>query len=355
MSIFVDQKYLVMVGGRFRNFKRKGAGLYNFSCVKCGDSQKKKKSAHCYAFPADDGLRVYCHRCGFSSWFGKFLKSVDDELYGEYLLEAFGRDDRRTSIEDELDRAAELASQAPPEFTRRSDPTDELPSVSELPRDHIARMTCVSRMIPRDRWDDVYHVDDFVGWAKKIVPGKYDSMTFTEPRLLLPIRDRTSRLIGFQGRSYSSASRAKYMTAALDREPPFLFGQERVQEGSPIVVMEGPIDSMFVPNAVASAGGVVQRELAKTGLSKSSFVVAYDNEPRSPITVDKVRRAAREGYPVFVWPEDVRAKDFNDWHVDLVESGVKPESIPGLMAWHIARRTFTDLEAELEIQHWSKT
>lgn len=318
--------------------------------MKCGDSKKKKKSAHCYAFPADDGMRVYCHRCGYSSWFSVFLRSIDEDLYGEYLLEEFGGE--RSTLDEEVSRAAEVASLASPAFKPKLH--IDLPSVADLPPEHFARTTCSTRMIPRDRWSSIYHADDFFRWASSFTD-KYDKYTFTDTRLVLPISSPGGRLIGFQGRAYSNDARAKYLTVRLEEESPFLFGLERVDTDSKIVAVEGPIDSMFLPNAVASAGGVITRELSRTGLDKSRFTVAYDNEPRKRETIDKMRRAVTAGYPVFVWPESVRSKDFNDWHVDLVESGVSVEDASVAMASAVERRTFADLRAELEIQSWSKT
>lgn len=221
--------------------------------------------------------------------------------------------------------------------------------MSDLPPDHVAVETCARRMIPPERWHELRHADDFPSWANTLVPDRYRVGKDPEPRLVIPVVVG-GRLVGFQGRSYGK-SRSKYMTAALDRDAPFLYGWDRVDLDRTIVALEGPIDSMFVDNGVASAGGVISRELSRTGLGPEHFTIAYDNEPRSESTIRKMERTIELGYPILVWPERIRDKDVNDLVLRLVREG---SYSPGLVDSMIRENTHVGLSAALAVSEWKK-
>jgi hypothetical protein len=343
---YLDQKYLGMISGRLRNFRQKDRNLYNFSCPICGDSATDRRKARGYAYEKSGDLMFHCHNCSVSMSVRNLIKQLDPELHSEYMLEKFV-DTGRTQIKMDFDSVArQAAAVRKPEGS----PMDGLLRVADLPKEHEAVKLAKARRLPEELLSGLYHADDFPGWAGRLTDKFGDAKP--EPRFVIPFLDRSGRLYGFQGRAYGDVdARYRYMTVCLDKEPAFLYGFDRVDLDRPIVAVEGPFDSMFVPNGVATAGGSIPRELAKTGLKADRFVVAYDNEPRSVVTVAKMRQAAREGFPVFVWPQSVDCKDFNE----LVQS--RRERLKPLMteiAEMITKRTFYGLYAELEITDWRR-
>lgn len=333
------------MSSRLRNFKRKGPSLYICSCPACGDSTKSSRAAHCYIFETDDGLRAFCHRCGWSVSFTRFLAHLDQETLDEYRLEKFGRQWSRSDEVAEVEAIASTAKapRAPPEWRVG------LTRVTDLDEDHPAQRFLSGRDVPPDRWTDLYHCPDFKEWGGRLQPGTFERMR-SESRLIIPVVSGDD-LVGFQGRSYEPDAAIRYITTQLDNELPFLYGLDRVDRRSQVVAVEGPIDSMFLDNAVASCGGVITAELEQAGLDKST-VVAYDNEPRSRQTVDKMARALSKGYRVFVWPESVLDKDFNDWFSSMRSAGVRDPREVIMSA--IKNRSFSGLEGELELTSWRK-
>lgn len=257
--------------------------------------------ARFYVLPSTHGLWTHCHLCGWSEPFTTFLKQIDPALYREYSLEKFksNRQRNETPLEP-LRKPVQKVFEMP---------LQGLQAVTETRQNHPARLLLAKRAIPVERWADLWHCDDFQGFTNSLVPDTYDKYT-PEPRLVIPFRDRTGKFIGCQGRSYNSASRAKYLTVVADEDAPFLFGYERVTSGRRFVT-EGPFDSMFVRNG-CSAAGDVRGELLKINSDPSEFVVVYDNEPRSRQTVQKIERAIYAGFPVVIWPQNVTEKDINE-------------------------------------------
>lgn len=284
-----------------------------------------------------------------SKTFHGFLKYMDHDLYREYLMEKF-EGEGRPAVPDYDAIAAEAAKTRSPELP--DDPLGGLWRVSDLHPDHMAVQLVKRRGIPEERYQELYHADDFCGWANTLVPDRYPKGLY-EPRLVIPFFTGSGRLFGFQGRSYDPKAKSKYLTASLDKSVPFLYGWNRASLAKPVVAVEGPIDAMFLDNGVASAGGSVTRELDRTGVDPHDFVVAYDNEPRSIVTIEKIEKAA-EHFPVFIWPRTVYDKDFNDLFLRLVSEGKSTERARQLIMEMVRARTYEGLAAELEINAWRR-
>ena len=109
-------------------------------------------------------------------------------------------------------------------------------------------------------------------------------------------------------------------------------------------VLEGPIDSMFVPNSIATAGGDLVSSVRT--LDKSKLVIVYDNEKYSKETIKKMQKAIMNGYKICIWPDNFEHKDIND----AVIAGLSSEFIEHI----IKTNTFQDLKAQLRLNQWKK-
>ena len=105
--------------------------------------------------------------------------------------------------------------------------------------------------------------------------------------------------------------------------------------------MEGPIDSLFLPNCIAVAQGDLRLPLYK---GKSTLV--FDNEPRNREIVKNIEKAIEEDYSVVIWPQEIKEKDIND----MIISGLTSSEICDI----IHRNTFSGLQAKTQISHWKK-
>ena len=129
----------------------------------------------------------------------------------------------------------------------------------------------------------------------------------------------------------------------IDENMPKVFGLDDVDFTKTYYVAEGPIDSLFLSNAVAMAGA----DGNASGLENTeSAVFIFDNEPRNKEIVARMEKCLDKGYKVCIWPKNVLQKDIND----VILSGVTQASLELI----IDNNTFSGLEGKLQLTYWRK-
>ena len=342
---YVDHKFLRMLSPQLDKFKKKSEQVYNFRCPLCGDSSKSKTKARGYAFEHKGALLYKCHNCGISISVGKLIETIDPTLYKEYALEKFKNSTSHTikSIDNQK-RAFDEHSFSPPKFDHSKQLLQEIGAklVSSLPTTHIARKFLERRMIPLGT--DFYYIDD-EELLEKMSDKYVERIAGHSSRLLIPFYDQFNKMIGITGRVIDNRRTPKYLTLKFnDDSEPLFFGLNTIDQRKTIFVVEGPIDSLFIPNGLAVAGSDFNK-LDKI-IPKSKCVIIFDNEPRNKDIIKKMRNLVDLGYKICVWPEHIEEKDIND----MVISGKTVEYISST----INKNTFKDLGAQIAIQNWKK-
>lgn len=338
---WLDTKYANMLSLRLERFKRVNNN-FNFRCPVCGDSKKNKTKTRGWILSDNTKARFYCHNCSASMSFSKFLKFIDHSLYFEYVKERMLEKSGGKTIDPKPDFTVTMKK---PEFVK-STGLSSLKKISSLPVNHPAKVYIQSRCIPSELHHKLFYTSKFKAWVNSILPDKFKDLTKDEPRLIIPFLDEQKNLFGFQGRSFKKNDDLKYITILLDESKPKLFGLDTVDPTKTVYAFEGPIDSLFIPNGIASAGGRIDTNLQLTNLPKSNIVIIYDNEPRNKETVQKMESAIELGYKLVIWPEAVREKDIND----MILSGMSISEIKHILDMNI----YYDLAAKLKLTTWKK-
>lgn len=341
MSLYVDLKFVNLISNRLLLFKRKEDYLFNFRCPICGDSQKNKNRARGYFYRKGTGLSMKCHNCNASMHFGSFLKDFDSNLYKEYLLERYTNTVVKPKKEEPV---------IPPKSKRLDNMLKPknlldmlLDNLASLPDDNEAVQFCLKRGLDRKWFDSLYYIDD----VRKIVqlsPKYKDKVVTDEPRLVIPFYDERKKLVGVTLRALRGET-LRYITVRIDEDSPMVFNLDAINKHDTIYVVEGPIDSMFLPNAIA-VGGTGFTKLSGLNLPKDKMTVIIDNQPRNKEVVDVVRRVVKMGYRVFFWPAKYKEKDIND----MVLGGLSGDSLRKM----IDENSFSGLEAQVKFLAWKK-
>ena len=266
---------------------------------------------------------------------GNFLKTVDRSLFREYQLERF-KEESSGNVKK-------------PDFTwAKSKPVFSiaqkinLPTIDSLPEDHAAKKYLVNRKIPRDKMHDIYYASNFKAFVLEMLPD-YEKTLFEEQRIIFPFYDQEKKLLGFQGRAIVE-SKVKYITIKMDDDFKKIYGLDRVDLTKRVYVVEGPIDSLFLQNSLATMDSSLYNITLLLG--NYDYVFIHDNEPRNAEIVKQMNKTIRHGDYIFIWPQNIAAKDINDW-ILTGTTGAEIQSI-------IDRHTFNDLRAKLEFEQWKK-
>lgn len=343
IMIHTDHKYIRLLSTQLSHFKKKSDGLYNFRCPICGDSQKNKFKARGYVFRLKESLVFKCHNCGDSRSLGKLIQHVSPTMYGQYVVESYGsKEDKKSKPKD-------------PEFNFKSDVSfpKNMPSkmfedvgavrLSTLPSDHPANVFVKSRKLPHDKTRRLYYIDDEEK-LEKISPKYEDRIAGHCPRLLLPFCDTEGNLIGVTGRALESSG-LRYLTLRLTEENgPMIFGIENWDKNKHTYVVEGPLDSMFLPNCLA-VGGSDFAKIARL-VNQNYATIVLDNEPRNKEIIRHMKGMITMGWKVCIWPENISEKDIND----MVIAGQGPDKILSL----INKNSLAGLKAEFKLNQWKK-
>ena len=329
MSVYIDRKFLLQVSPKLLRFTQKKTDLYNFRCPFCGDSQKNKLKARGFIYRKKNDYFYSCHNCHVGHTFYNFLKFIDANLVREYSLERYK--DGETGNHNYTKPAFDIPK---PIFKQKID----LENINSLPDNHFAKQYVANRQIPKDRWTELYFAPDFKLFVESFDIDK--DLKENDPRLIIPFYNTKKDLIGFQGRALSE-SKIRYITIKLDENAPKIFGLDRLKSGITYVV-EGPIDSMFIDNALATADA----NLSSIEIDNKDLVLIYDNEPRNKDIVKQISKAIKEQFQVVIWPATIESKDINE----MILSGLTKQQLISI----IKENTYSGLRAEIELNNWHK-
>ena len=334
MSLYIDHKYTNLLSSRLQRFTRKSRELYNFRCPLCGDSSKNQFKARGYLFNKKQQLIFKCHNCGSGGPLKVLLDKIDPTLSKQYSFEKY-REDAGDDTHPEREEKVPVFRK--PQFKKVG-----CPSLAELGANHPAVKFCDVRMLPKIRYHDMYFADCFKSWVSKYDVEIAARLRPNDPRIIIPFFDKEKRLIAAQGRSLEDST-LRYFTVKIDKSAGKLFGLDRNDPKQLTYIVEGPIDSMFLPNALAMAGSDMD-DMGQFYARDVTFV--YNNERRNKEIVDKMQKTVKKGFAICIWPDTIKVKDIND----MVLDGMDILDIVDT----INTNTFRGLPARVKLNQWKR-
>lgn len=335
--LHIDLKYISLVGPNLRNFKKKKTNLFNCSCPICGDSEKKKTKARGFFYQKGQSMYFKCHNCSAGLGVGNFLKNVFPTYYDQFLLDKYKSGVSTNKTEKTIAKIAEVKF-----YTLTS---KHAIKVSELDEKHFVKQYVLGRKIPEHHHNRLFYTEDFARLVDDVFPGKYTNLKSGDARLVIPFFDVEQRVIGLQGRSLFAEGGLRYITIRASSTTDLVYGLERLNRTERVYVVEGPIDSLFLPNCLAAANSDLSSCLSKVD-STLDAVLVFDNEPRNKDILSLMSSAIKQNKRVCIWPSTIDQKDIND----MILSGLSKEDVLKV----IEERTFSGLSAELEFSVWKK-
>ena len=337
----LDVKYLRLVSSRLRNFKQKKEGLFNFSCPVCGDSKKNLTKARGYAFAKGNDYFYRCHNCGVSTNVGNLIKHIDSTTHKEYVLERYtsGRTNNANSANAVLQISA-------PKFGKlqKQKVFEHAEWCDKLPNQHFCLEYLKRRQIPKDVYKLLLFTSKYADFVTSIYP-EHGKQLINDARLVIPFYDENDDLIAVSGRALETSDNSlRYVTVRTNQsQNKLIYGLDRIKSSEKILLVEGPLDSLFLNNCLASGDA----NLALTAKEiEGDITLIFDNEPRNKEILKMMNKAIDTGHSMVIWPESMEGKDINE----MVMSGISPSEISDI----ISSNTFNGITAKLKFNMWKK-
>ncbi len=299
------KKYLNVVSESLGG--RQTSEHFNFKCNVCGDSKISLKKKRGFILMGKYPWVYMCHNCNISTTAEKWLKKYYPHFYKQYIRDILQYRDNETK---EVLKKKGILRDKPPKKDDQNRIEEEKKAVRFfrpiLIKDgkffKLARNFCEGRRIPKIVWkkwfvaSDEYHKDN-----------RYNG------RIIIPFFDNKKKIYYYQARTLTDQE-PKYLNRATNKANA-VYNYYNIDKGRPVIVLEGPIDSLFIKNSIATLGLGFSREL-KDKLKTLDAYFIFDNDgPGRKMALGQLRN----GKSVFIWSKFLKdhklpldLKDIND-------------------------------------------
>ena len=339
--LWLERKYLSQVVSLLDMAKWKNENTLNHRCPYCGDSAKNTYKARGYHFQVGQNFVYKCHNCGKSTSSVNFLKDHFPMIHKEYIKEWL-KENGKAPRQKKMPSANEF------KFTPREEVLNmkriDLTAVCFRANEKgVARDFLESRKIPESKIQDLWFVPQ--AQSLGLLSNKYkDRVLGDDPRVVIPFFDESGELVGISGRAIND-SPLRYLTMRFLDDVPLIYNIDKVDKSKTIYVTEGPIDSLFLPNAI-SVGGSDFKKIDDS--IKENAILIYDNEPRNTEILKKINEVIDLGWSVCIW-DDRRVSDIQDIN-DMVLNGLSQDEIVDI----ITSNTYSGLSAKVKLKEYAK-
>jgi hypothetical protein len=328
MISIIDRKFINLVSSSLDKFKWKKDNVATCRCYKCGDSQKSKSKTRGYFYINKDHYYFKCHNCGFSCTIKTILEDLSPQLAKEYALETYRTNFYGNTFVQKIEKPVEKIV---PDYIGTC--------ILDLPDNHYARQYVNNRKIPTSKHKYLYYSEDF-----SKIADKFFKTSLREPRLVIPFFDDNGKVIGVQGRSFDKNAKIRYITYKSPHVERLWYGIDRINSLKPVYVVEGPLDSLFLDNAIAMVGSSYPESMPSK-IEGSELIFAFDNECRNAALHAMMEKAIENGHKIVIWPP-INEKDINEMVINMGQDDLKRMLDTSIYSGNAAR---------LKFQNWRRT
>ena len=307
---------------------------YNGCCPICKEGNSWGKKKRFYYIP--DKELAYCHNCGYSKKALTFITEVTNKSLHEIINEVKEFDIEILPIEEPKEVKKVIDKSLPEDCINLSDI-----SQIEYYKDNAVVKTALQLIKDRKLDKGINKPKTFYLSLKDVVH---------KNRLILPFYDENDDIIFYQSRGLTKKDlfeRPKYLSkVGAERS---LYGMQNINSNlDNVFIFEGPIDSYFVENGLATCGITERSDKMFTSLQKEQInklnlyekIYVLDNQYCDKAALSKSIILADNNEKVFIWPKELkRFKDFNDICVAGNKDKIRPE--------FILKNTHSGLKAKL--------
>ena len=282
---------------------------YNVRCNVCGDSEKDIYKKRGFLLKTRDPWVYYCHNCHTSTSVISWMKEHYTGYYKDMILEVMQNKSNSNDDGYSFKQKKSAVERDEKEDTEGFKPLTQFDDCVEY---------CESRRIPREIYRRWFYA------TKGIYKG----------RIMIMFRKPNGKIHYYQGRSFNNKGGVKYLSRFGDHIS--IYNYYNVDPEKPVPMLEGPIDSDFVENAIAVTGLKLKDE-ALDRFKRLYFMLDNDDSANK-----KVHKLLKEKRYVFNWSKFLKkyrcvgeVKDVNDFILKNVDGITK-------LTWKMIEPYFTN-------------
>ena len=277
---------------------------YNFRCNVCGDGKKSGNRRGHLRLYRGIGSTYWTYKCfnegdckaagNGSAWKGEYwLEFTAPHIYDSYVSDILSENRQdNTEVIEKLE--AKLAIDR-----RRSKKIKEdkeaksleffIPITDNHKLCDMAIKVCKERFIPEEIWSKFFIA----------LPGK-DSIYSN--RMIIPFYDNNDEIYYWQARSLLPGHTPKYLNRNTGKDDA-VYNIHNVDPNKPVFITEGPIDSMFIENSIATLGLSISPKMQEIINGFKQPIYLFDGDHAGNVTGQKF---LQQGKKVFLWENFIR-------------------------------------------------
>ena len=347
-KVHIDIQWMNRISVGLQRFKKVKTNVWACRCPVCGDSKKSTKLTRFFFYVKKQNMLVWCHNCGYSKSFYNFMRDQYGSQFEEYKRETlFDTFNQRVSTATKTTSAVTL-TQTPDELLDVVEcPSEGIDleefnriaiNVMSLPETHPAVVFLKGRAFTEHEMRRLYYTDDFKSVASMMNEEAGMNLLAKESRILIPFVNTDGVVEMLQGRALKD-SKMKYITIKAHDEVEKLYGLYEMDPAKTTYCVEGPLDSLFVDNCIATCDANLVRSKAD--------VLIFDNQCRNRDVCRYMEQAIEEGRSLVIWPFSPNKKvDIND----MVKEGITRSQLMGV----IKQSTYKGMTAKMKFMQWKR-
>lgn len=258
-----------------------GNNYYQFRCNVCGDSKKSKHKRRAYILTSKTPYMVFCHNCFYKKTVISWMKEFYPAYYRDYIKEI---------LQPKNEKNKQLQIIQNPRIRKKSKEQEHTKHFVHIksgitPLFANAIKLCIDRKIPEEVWSKWFVATN----------GMYKN------RLIIPFFDDKDKIYYYQGRKLYEYMEPKYLSRAGNYNN--IYNYYNVDKSKPVIVVEGPIDCIFLENSIACTGVKIDDTKLKVFKNKR-FLIDYDGKTFD--TKKKIIELLTRGEYVFNWKKFIK-------------------------------------------------
>jgi hypothetical protein len=285
-------------------------------CPICQEGKSKGKKQRCYLYYYGDNLMVHCFNCGIHHHFNNYLKIYFPHLYKQYMLDSGIFKNTFNPVE----KPKELKL-----FTIKDLKLNFIPiTESKKGMAYLYR-----RGIDTKYFKLFYYTKNYRNFGEGII---------------IPFWFNDEKIYGFQYRNLDK----KLFHIYLPEQNKGYKIYNYFTKAKEVYVFESVFDLMSnnipIENKISSFGSDIDVEK----LNKFKKVIfCFDNDETG---LKKAKKYAELGYNIFIWPDNIKQKDFNDILQQAIKKGKDPKKVRDKITKIIQENTFDPISALVRLK-----